>query len=206
MSLCVFLSSFIGTHSYSRVIVGRSPLLLLPAVHHQLYLLILLSRVAYTFANTPISGSFSKIPPRHLQAAKVHLQSCPSTIQAAKNQLWRLFHADDTLDKYTMKRQERLFRIFISLVLLSLSKAILLYSSLSLKSLIEKSALNKNTRDLATASLTSAYGLFFGVGASRVLSGAVGLMCDLYLSAAINSAAETLPKVSNSPNRNHPNN
>lgn len=75
-----------------------------------------------------------------------------------------------------------------------LHKSILLGSSLYLKTLIEKSAVISNDRRADKGVVASTIGLFLGVGASRIVSGVVGLVCDLILSPATNSAAEILPR------------
>lgn len=120
---------------------------------------------------------------------------CPSTYQTAVNQIQRLFVPDDPSDQESMSRVERIGRIAVGWILLIVSKAILLSGSVYLKMLIEKSAMH-STRDrsMQQGALSSTFGLFVGVGMSRIVSGLVGLVCDLILSPATNTAADILPR------------
>ena len=93
-----------------------------------------------------------------------------------------------------MRRRERLLRIFCGVVLLVIAKLLLLSSSLYLKTLVERSAAGNTARTIDLGLRSSTFGLFIGVGASRIVSGLVQLVCDLILSPAVNSAGIGLPK------------
>jgi hypothetical protein len=93
-----------------------------------------------------------------------------------------------------MRRKERVFRIVVGTLLLIIAKALLLASSLYIKTLVEKSAANIGDRSMSTGVVSSFLGLFLGVGMTRIVSGIVQLVCDLILSPAVNSAGIGLPK------------
>ena len=99
-----------------------------------------------------------------------------------------------SVDTRSMRRRERLFRIVFGFILLVVAKLLLLTSSLYLKTLVEQSAAGNTVRTIELGWRSSTFGLFIGVGASRIVSGIVQLVCDLILSPAVNSAGIGLPR------------
>ena len=122
----------------------------------------------------------------------------PTTMETAKLQLSRLM--DKNIGSLKMSRRERFLRIFVGWSLLLAAKCAALASPLYFRSLVNQGKLvddilsTSKALSLDAAIQSSALGLIIGYGSARLTSGFVQLTCELILSSATVSAAETLPK------------
>ena len=146
------------------------------------------------FIRTPASTSISASS----NEEKNHPDNLPTTMETAKLQLFRLM--DHNVGSLNMSRRERFLRITVGWSLLLAAKSANLASPLYFRSLVNQGKLVDNSVALS-GSITldsviqsSAIGLIIGYGSAKLTSGFVQLICELVLSSATVSAAETLPK------------
>lgn len=146
------------------------------------------------FIRTPASTSISTSS----NDDKNYPDNLPTTMETAKLQLFRLM--DNNVGSLNMSRRERFIRITVGWSLLLAAKSANLASPLYFRSLVNQGKLLDNSLALSS-SLTldaviqsSAIGLIIGYGSAKLTSGFVQLICELILSSATVSAAETLPK------------
>ena len=129
---------------------------------------------------------------------KDYPDNLPTTMETAKLQLGRLL--DNNIGSLCMSRKERFLRIIVGWTLLLAAKSAALASPLYFRALVNQGKLVDNTvtasglLTLDAAIQSSAIGLIIGYGSAKLTSGFVQLICELILSSATVSAAETLPK------------
>lgn len=129
---------------------------------------------------------------------KNYQDNLPTTMETAKLQLLRLL--DKNVGSLGMSRKERFLRITVGWSLLLAAKSAALASPLYFRALVNQGKLVDSTIPLSgllsidAAIQSSAIGLIIGYGSAKLASGFVQLICELILSSATVSAAETLPK------------
>lgn len=129
---------------------------------------------------------------------KDYPDNLPTTMETAKLQMLRLL--DRNIGSLRMSRTERFLRITVGWSLLLAAKSAALASPLYFRSLVNHGKLVDNgvaasgAISLDAAVQSSAIGLIIGYGSAKIASGFVQLICELILSSATVSAAETLPK------------
>ena len=146
------------------------------------------------FIRTPASTSISASS----NDDKNYPDNLPTTMETAKLQLFRLL--DKNVGSLNMSRRERFLRISVGWSLLLAAKSAALASPLYFRALVNQGKLVDNSLaatgilTIDAAIQTSAIGLIIGYGSAKLTSGFVQLICELILSSATVSAAETLPK------------
>lgn len=129
---------------------------------------------------------------------KNYQDNLPTTMETARLQLLRLL--DKNVGSLGMSRKERFLRITVGWSLLLAAKSAALASPLYFRALVNQGKLVDSTIPLSgllsidAAIQSSAIGLIIGYGSAKLASGFVQLICELILSSATVSAAETLPK------------
>jgi hypothetical protein len=146
------------------------------------------------FVRTPTTTSLSAAR----NDEKNYPDNLPTTMETARLQLLRLL--DKNVGSLRMSRRERFLRITVGWSLLLAAKSAALASPLYFRALVNQGKLVDSTVPLSglisidAAIQSSAVGLIIGYGSAKLASGFVQLICELILSSATVSAAETLPK------------